>query len=350
MVQKKRFLSTVCALTLVFPLSACDLASSGGGGEHVTLRLSHQWPGVNKQGEGDFRSVLAERFADEVRKRTNGEVDIQIYANDSLIEDSEAQYQAMMKGAVDMSVFPLDYASGDVPQFSITLMPTMVRNHEEAQQWQDAEIGQRVEQIAEANGAKVLTWVWNAGAVASKTQQPIESPDDVPQGSVTRAAGTYVEEMLHRVGFGISSMSSSEIYNGMQTGVLDSAVTSTSSHSSYRLYEQVKSYTSPTGGNTFWFMFEPLIISKDVFDRLTPEQQKIMEDVGRELQNFAYQASEKDDIRVDKQFKAAGVNVTPMDDQAFMAWRKVSKPVWQDFATDVKGGAELLELAQQATE
>ena len=349
MVQKKRFLSTVCALTLVFPLSACNLASSGGGSEHVTLRLSHQWPGVNEQGEGDFRSVLAERFADEVRKRTNGEVDIQIYPNDSLIEDSEAQYQAMMEGAVDMSVFPLDYASGDVPQFSITLMPTMVRNHEEAQQWQHAEIGERVEQIAEANGAKVLTWIWNAGAVASKGQQPIESPGDVPQGSVTRAAGTYVEEMLHRVGFGISSMPSSEIYNGMQTGVLDSAVTSTSSHSSYRLYEQVKSYTSPTGGNTFWFMFEPLIISKDVFDRLTPEQQKIMEDVGQELQNFAYEASEKDDIRVDKQFSAAGVNVTPMDDQAFMAWRKVSKPVWQDFATDVKGGAELLELAQQAT-
>ncbi|MPY76973.1 MAG: C4-dicarboxylate ABC transporter substrate-binding protein [Actinophytocola sp.] len=349
-VQKKRFLATVCAVTLAIPLSACNLASEGGGGEHVTLRLSHQWPGVNKQGGGDFRAVLAQRFADEVRKRTNGDVDIQLYPNDSLIEDSEAQYQAMTKGTVDLSVYPLDYASGDVPQFSITLMPTMVRNHKDAQQWENAEIGKRIDEIAEANGIKVLTWVWNAGAIGAKSPQPIESPDDVKKGSVTRAAGSYVEKMLERQGMGISSMSSSEIYNGMQTGVLDSAVTSTSSFSSYRLQEQVKSYTSPSGGNTFWFMFEPLIISKDKFDQLTPEQQKIMEDVGKELQNFAYEASEKDDARVDKEFKKAGVNVTPMDDAAFEEWRKAAQPVWDDFAKNVKDGDELIKLARQVSE
>ena len=167
---------------------------------------------------------------------------------------------------------------------------------------------------------------------------------------VTRAAGPRVEEMLKRVGFGLASMDSSEIYNAMQTGTLDSAVTSTSSFSSYRLYEQVNSYTSPTGGNTFWFMFEPLIISTEQFEELTPEQQKILEDVGADLQEYAYTASQEDDVRVDEEFEEAGVTVVKMDDKSFEEWQEASQPVWENFAGDVEGGQELVQLASQVPE
>jgi TRAP-type C4-dicarboxylate transport system substrate-binding protein len=341
-----RFLSGIGTVLLVGLLTACGLAESGGGDGAVTLRLSHQWPAAS-EGEGDFRAVLAQRFAQQVKERTNGDVTIKIYPNNSLIEDPEQQYQAMEQGTTDMSVYPLDYASGDVPAFSVTLMPSMVRNHAQAQNWQDAEIGNKVEQMTEENGVKILTWVWNAGAIGVKEGDPIVSPDDVQSGTVTRAAGPRVEEMLERVGFGLASMDSSEIYNAMQTGTLDSAVTSTSSFSSYRLYEQVESYTSPTGGNTFWFMFEPLIISTEQFEELTPEQQKIVEEVGAELQEYAYTASEEDDVRVDEEFEEAGVNVVQMDDRSFEQWQEASQPVWENFAGDVEGGQELIELASQ---
>lgn len=342
-----RFLSVVGTVLLVGLLTACGLAESGGGGGEVKLRLSHQWPGVNEEGEGDFRAVLAKRFADQVNERTEGQVTIDIHPNNSLIEEPTEQYQAINQGATDMSVFPLDYASGDVPAFSITLMPAMVAGHAQARNYQDAEIGNRIDQMAEDNGVKIVTWVWNAGAIGSKTEEPILTPDDVRGGMVTRAAGPRVEQMLERVGFGLASMSSSEIYSAMQTGTLDSAITSTSSFSSYRLHEQVKSYTSPTGGYTFWFMFEPLIIGMDQFEQLTPEQQKIVEEVGAELQEYAYTASEEDDERVDKEFKEAGVNVVQMDQASFKEWQAASKPVWDDFANDVEGGRELINLAKK---
>jgi TRAP-type C4-dicarboxylate transport system substrate-binding protein len=343
---RRRFLSGIGAVLLVGLLSACGLAEEGGGDGKVLLRLSHQWPGAS-EGEGDFRAVLAQRFAEQVKERTEGQVTILIYPNNSLIEDPEQQYQAMTQGTTDMSVYPLDYASGDVPEFSITLMPAMVRNHAQAQNWQDAEIGRRVEELTEENGVKILTWVWNAGAIGVKEGGPIVSPDDVRPGMVTRAAGPRVEQMLERVGFGIARMDSSEIYNAMQTGTLDSAVTSTSSFSSYRLYEQVSAYTSPAGGYTFWFMFEPLIIDLENFEKLTPEQQKIFEEVGAELQEYAYTASEADDVRVAKEFKEEGVNVVQMDARSFEEWQQVSQPVWDDFAKDVEGGKELVELARQ---
>jgi TRAP-type transport system periplasmic protein len=346
--MRERWLVGVCLAMMIGLLTGCGLASDGGGsGGEVTLRLTHQWPGVNEEGEGDFRAVLAKRFADEVNERTDGQVTVQIYPNNSLIEDPEQQYQAITQGTTDMSVYPLDYASGDVPAFSITLMPAMVASHAQAQNYQDAEIGSRIEQITEENDVKVLTWVWNAGAIGSKTKEPIVSPDDVQGGMVTRAAGPRVEQMLERVGFGLASMDSSEIYNAMQTGTLDSAITSTSSFSSYRLYEQVNSYTSPTGGYTFWFMFEPLIIGTKQFEELTPEQQQIFEEVGAELQEYAYTASEEDDHRVDQEFKEAGVNVVQMNRASFEEWQAASQPVWEDFAKDVEGGRELIELAKK---
>lgn len=94
-------------------------------------------------------------------------------------------------------------------------------------------------------------------------------------------------------------------------------------------------------------MFEPLIIGMDQFKELTPEQQKIFEEVGADLQEYAYSASEKDDVRVDKEFNEAGVNVVQMDQASFKEWEAVSKPVWEDFAKEVDGGQELVDLAKE---
>jgi len=94
-------------------------------------------------------------------------------------------------------------------------------------------------------------------------------------------------------------------------------------------------------------MFEPLIISTEQFEKLTPEQQKIFEEVGAGLQEYAYTASEEDDVRVDEEFEEAGVNVVQMDDKSFEKWQEASQPVWENFAGDVEGGQELIKLASQ---
>lgn len=255
-------------------LAACgggegeQAADAPAGCEGATLRLSHQWPAPTGE-DSDFRSVLAEDFKALVEEKTDGAVEVTVFPNSSLVDATE-QYNAMVQGAIDASIFPLDYASGEVPQFSITLMPTLPRSHDVAQGWQDAEIGERIEQMTSENGVKILTWVWNAGAIGAKGE-PVVAPDDVRPGMTMRAAGSYVERMLEAAGAGITSLPSSEIYTAMQTGVLDAAVTSTGSFASYNLQEQVDSYTSPTAGNTFWFMFEPLIISNSAFEGLCPE-------------------------------------------------------------------------------
>ncbi len=348
MIRARRTLFVLAAAVL--PVAALAACGGGGGGgsasgdcQEVTLRLSHQWP-APKGDEGDFRSLVAQKFADQVKEKTDGQVTVQIFPNSSLAKSTE-QYDAMQQGAIDLSVFPLDYASGRVPQFSITLMPALVRNHAQAEAWKDAEIGDKLVEVMDENGSKPLVWIWNAGAIGSKGS-PIQSPEDVSSGMKMRAAGSYVEHMLEDAGAGITSLPSDEIYTAMQTGVLDAAVTSTGSFASYNLQEQVDSFTSPTQ-NTFWFMFEPLIIGNQSFDKLCGDQQDALVQVGEDLQDYANQASEEDDKRVEQVFSDAGVEVVQMDDAAFAEWEKLAEKQWQAFADEVDGGQELLDLAKQ---
>lgn len=350
--RRSRTVLVASTIAPLLALAACGGDSGGGGGAagecgDVSLRLSHQWPAATGGEDGDFRSELAQQFADKVAEETEDQVSVKIFPGSSLVESTE-QYDAMMQGSVDMSVFPLDYASGRVPDFSVTLMPALVRNHEKAQAWQDAAVGERLEEVMDEKGVEIVTWVWNAGAIGSKSD-PIVTPDDISSGMTMRAAGSYVEHMLKDAGAGISSLPSNEIYTAMQTGVLDAAVTSTGSFASYNLQEQVSSYTSPTE-NTFWFMFEPLIISKKSMDELCSEQQDAIRSVGEELQDFAYTASEEDDTKVEGVFSDAGVEVVTMDDAAFDEWRTLAEKQWEDYAESAPNGRELLDLAKDVSD
>ncbi|MEE8444846.1 MAG: ABC transporter substrate-binding protein, partial [Alphaproteobacteria bacterium] len=90
------------------------------------LKASHQWPG----GKGDVRDEMVQIIAKEVGKANVG-LEIKVYPGRSLFKPKE-QWNAMVKGQLDISAFPLDYASGRHPQFSATLMPGLVKNHEHA--------------------------------------------------------------------------------------------------------------------------------------------------------------------------------------------------------------------------
>lgn len=352
--SRSRLASTV-ALSAALALGACaapgsgtkESASQAGGAaaecSPVQLRLSHQWPDAADE-NGDFRALVAQKFAEQVEKATDGKVTTKVYPNSTLSKATE-QYDAMMNGSIDMSVLPLDYASGRVPSWSITLMPGLVRSHEAAKAWDEGEIGAAVKENMSKNGLVLLTHVWNAGGIGIQGD-PVLKPSDVKAGTTWRAAGTYVEHMLEDAGAGITSMGSSEIYTALQTGVLDAAVTSASSFSSYHLQEQVKSYTSPTA-NTFWFMYEPLVITNSSFAKLCAEQQDAVKKVGADLQEFAYTASKADDAKTEKIFADAGVKVAHMSDADFDAWLPLAEKQWDHYAKNVAGGQELMDLARK---
>ncbi len=321
----KTTMTAMLALCIAMPASA------------QTLKASHQFPG----GKGDPRDEMVQMIAKDVADANVG-LDIRVYPGESLFKAKD-QWGALTKGQLDISSFPLDYASGRIPQFSATLMPGLVRNHERAQRLNDSPFMDKIKAIIEENDVIVLADAWLGGGFVSK-QNCIQAPESI-KGQVTRAAGPAFEQMLVGAGASISSMASSEIYTGLQTGVLDAANTSSGSLVSYRLYEQVKCLTAP-GENALWFMYEPILMSKRSWDRLDEAQQKALSEAGQKAEEwFAGQAAAMDQKLVDV-FKENGVEVVEMSPENYDAWLSIAQETsYKEFADKVEGGKELIDAA-----
>ena len=226
-----------------------------------TLKISHQFP-AGTIDQGDFRDRLCRQFAAKVEARTKGALTFEIYPGSSLMK-TYAQFSAVRKGALDFSLYPLPYAGGEVPAMNLGLMPCLVTTYEQGAQWKNAAIGKALAAIAEAKGVKFISWVWQAGGIASRTRA-VRSPDDA-KGLKLRGGSREMDLMLAAAGAQVSTMPSNEIYLGMQTGALDAALTSSTSLISFRLEEMAKSLTSARNGS-IWFMLEPLLMSKATFE------------------------------------------------------------------------------------
>jgi TRAP-type C4-dicarboxylate transport system substrate-binding protein len=313
-----------------------SIACAGNAGA-VTLKASHQFPG----GKGDPRDEMVQMIAKDVAA---AEVDltIQVYPGASLFKAKD-QWNALVKGQLDMSSFPLDYASGRVREFGATLMPGLVRNHERAKRLNDSQFMKDIKAKIEEAGVIVLADAWLAGAVGSKGEC-IRKPEDI-KGLKIRSAGPTFAAMWQAAGASIVSIPSNEVYNALQTGVADATDTSTASFVSYRLYEQLKCVTAP-GENALWFMYEPVLMSKKSFDALNKEQQDAIMEASKKAEEFFADAALKLDDKMVKAFKDAGVEVVTMTPEEYDAWIAVAKDSsYAQFAKEVPNGEKLIQEA-----
>jgi TRAP-type C4-dicarboxylate transport system substrate-binding protein len=303
----------------------------------ATLRASHQFPG----GKGDARDEMVQIIAREA-KAAGVELEVQVFPGASLFKPNE-QWNALVNGQLDISSFPLDYASGKVRAFGATLMPGLVRNHERAARMNESKFMKEIKAKIEKAGVIVLSDAWLAGAVASK-KACIRSPADI-KGLKIRSAGPTFAAMWQAAGASIVSVPSNEVYNALQTGVADATDTSTGSFVSFRIYEQVKCITAP-GENALWFMYEPVLMSKKAFDRLNKQQQEALLKAGKKAQDyFSKEAKGLDDEMV-KAFKQNNVEVVTLTAAEYDAWLKVARESsYAEFAKEVPDGKQLIDDA-----
>ena len=314
-------------------MAACVAIGSAASAE--TLRLSHQWS--NK----DVRHLVAQMVADDVAA-AGVDLEIQIFGSRSLFKPRE-QYRPLSRGQLDMTVLPLSYAGGQQPAYNLTLMPGMVKNHDHAARLSASPFMAALEEKMADDDVMVLVHGYLAGGFVGK-DKCITKPEDV-KGLQTRAAGKAFEQMLAGAGASITGMASSEIYNAMQTGVLNAANTSSSSFVSYRIYEQVSCYT-PAGDVALWFMYQPMLMNKSKFDGLNADQQKALMDASAKAQAFYLEEAKKQDAASEQVFRDAGVEIAQMSPEDFEAWRALAQETsYAAFVAEVEGGQELLDMA-----
>src|SRR5712671_2273018 len=311
--------------------------SASAFGAPTTLRASHQFPG----GRGDVRDEMVQIIARDA-KAANVGLDVQVYPGASLFKPNE-QWNALSIGQLDISSFPLDYASGKVRAFGATLMPGLVRNHERARRLNASPFMQDIRERIQKANVMVLSDAWLAGAVASK-RACIRKPEDI-KGLKIRSAGPTFAAMWQQAGASIVSVPSDEVYNALQTGAADATDTSTGSFVSFRIYEQVKCITAP-GDNALWFMYEPVLMSKRSFGKLNKQQQDALINGGKKSEEYFNKATKGLDDEMVTTFKKNNVEVVTLTPAEYDAWVKIAQDSsYKQFAAEVPDGKKLIDEA-----
>ena len=322
--------------TLLATAAAALLLSTTAQAQ-MTLRASHQFPG----GKGDIRDDMVQMIAKEAAAANVG-LTIQVYPGASLFKPND-QWNAMVNGQLDITLFPLDYASVNAPVFSATLMPGLIRNQDRAKRINASPFMQQIRAEIEKRGVMVLSDAWFAGGMAAKGKC-ILKPDDL-KGMKFRAAGPTFAAMWEGAGASIVSPPSNEIYNAFQTGIVGATDTSLGTFGSTRLYEVTDCLTAP-GTNALWFMYEPVLMSKKTFARLNKQQQDAIIKAGKDAQAMYEKRADAENQKTIKEFEDHKVKVVTLSDADYDAWIALAKKTsYKLYEKDVPNGQKLIDEA-----
>jgi TRAP-type C4-dicarboxylate transport system substrate-binding protein len=226
-------------------------------------------------------------------------------------------------------------------------MPGLVTSYEQGLAWKNKPVGKQLLSFLQEKGIVIVSWVWQAGGVASR-EKPLVLPEDA-KGMKVRGGSREMDMVLQAAGAAVLSLPSNELYAAMQTGACDAGITSSTSLISFRLEELSKHLTTGRG-KSYWFMMEPLMMSKSVFDALPKAQQDAIISVGLEMEKFGLEGAKADDIKVAEVYQKAGSKVHDLSADMVEKWRAIARETaWKDYAAKTEFSANLLKSAQEVT-
>lgn len=320
------------AVGLAFGGAAADVAAQ-------EIKISHQW-----KANADGRDLAARVFVEEVAKRDKN-IRFRIYPASSLGIKPVAQFDALQNGTLEMAIFPMSYAVGKAKEFSAVILPGTIPSLDFAMKLKNTPYHQKLQALAHKHGVHIVTWWWTPGGFAAKDRD-ISDPKSVA-GLKMRAADPTFESMLKTAGASVVSMASSELYPALQSGVLNATLTSAETFVSMRIYEQTKHATVP-GDYTLWMLMQPLVMSKQHWDKLTPEQQKIFEDAAAKSDEFFLKLQREAGDKMAEAYRNAGGKVHQMTKAEFDQWVALAKDTsWKDFAAVSPEAKDLMDAILQ---
>lgn len=319
-------------------LSTLFGASRAFSGDPEVLTLAHQWV------QGDLRDDWARAFAAAAEARSQGALKFKLHPGGTLMKPTN-QIDALRQGSLDLAIWHLGYSSGKEPLLGLFDLPGLVPYPELGLRMAHSEVGDRIAQSAEKLGMKVIAWGFMPTSLGS-TKKLIRSPKDVA-GQKLRGGAKPIEQLFKAAGAAVTHVSSAEIYMALQSGVLDGVLTADASFVSFRLFEPLK-YLTLSKQHAVMNAAIVIAVSPATFKKLTPQQQKALVEAGRESEKGFLDGLKRETAECEAAFKQKGREVVELSDAELTEWRELAKrDVWKPFADEVKGGGDLLELAQK---
>jgi TRAP-type transport system periplasmic protein len=285
---------------------------------------------------GSLFAASAEEFAKRANAKLGGKAKVQVYGSSQLGGDKEL-LQKLKLGTVDLAL-PSTVMTSEADLFGVFEMPYLVKDREHMKRIEKDVFWKSLAPAAEAKGLKVIA-VWENGyRHITNSKRPINSPADLQGIKLRVPEGKWRVKMFQAYGANPSPMKFSEVFTALQTGVMDGQENPFTQIYSAK-FQEVQKFLSLTG-----HVYTPAYVTTGTrkWNSLPADVRKTLEDVAKDTQSFVYAKAAKDDEELLGKIKSAGVKVNSPNKDAFIA---ASKPVYEEFAKEVKGAKEIIDRA-----
>ena len=315
-------------------LAVLALAASAAG-QPVVMRISHQVPPAH------HLTKLLEEFASDVKQRSNGAIDVQLFGSEQLAKAAE-NFPQVARGTIEGAVSVNFQWGTTIPEMSATLIPYAMGDLERIKRFPTSQARKFLDQKLEQRGVHSVAWIYiTRETIVTSGKKPIVSLDDF-KGVKIRGLNTLTDNALTAVGAAPSAMPGSEVYQALQAGVLDAGLTDLSAAYSRKYYE-VQKYG--TVGPIFTIYFH-LYVNPAWWAKLTPANRKVIEDAAAKVELDSIPVTEATASAALKELQAKGMVIHVQTPQEQATWRAaMEKPVVDAFLkTAPEGGPKIIEL------
>ena len=288
---------------------------------------------------GSLFALSAEEFATRANARLPEGWEIVTYGSSQLGGD-ELLLQKIKLGTVDFAL-PSTIMSSQIDQFGLFEMPYLVRDREHMKAIEEAVVWPELAPLAESQGYRILALWENGFRHVTNSRRAIETPADLAGVKLRTPSGVWRLKLFQALGANPTPMALSEVFIGLQTGVIDGQENPLAQIWGSKLFE-VQEYLSMTS-----HVYTPayVVVSPSRWDGLPPEVRAILEEEARAAQAFVHETAARLDSDLLDLIRAEGVSVNIPDRGPFL---EASRSMYQEYATSVEGGGGLLQRAESA--
>ena len=301
--------------------------------EPITIKFSHVVAPDTPKGKG------AEKFKELAEQYTDGRVTVEIYPNSQLYKDKE-ELEALQMGAVQMLAPSLaKFGPLGVPEFELFDLPMLFKDRDDLRKITEGEVGQNLMAKLEDKGVKGLAY-WDNGFKIMTANSPVVTPDDFLGLKMRIQSSKILEAQFEALGAVPQVMAFSEVYQALQTGVVDGTENTPSNTYTQRVNEVQSHATVSNHG----YIGYAVIVNKPFWDGLPDDVRANLEKAMAEATTYANDIAEDENATALQAMRDAGTTeFHDMTEEERAEWFKVLRPVHEKMADRI--GADLLQQA-----
>jgi tripartite ATP-independent transporter DctP family solute receptor len=293
--------------------------------------------------------IAGERWAELVKEKTNGRINIKCYPGVSLVGgDQTKEYTAIRQGSIDMAVGSTINWSPQIKELNIFSMPFLMPDYKAIDALTGGEVGKEIFKILESKDTVPLAWGENGFRELSNSKRAIQKPEDL-KGLKLRVVGSPLFlDTFTALGANPTQMSWADAVPALSSGAVDGQENPLTIFTVAKLHSAANQKYL-----TLWgYVADPLIfvVNKDVWKSWPPEDQKAVREAAQQAAKENIVDARKGLIAPDdstiKEVEGLGVNVTKLTEAQKAPFKKATKEVYDKWAKQI--GPELVKKAEEA--